>query len=350
MSENQNETSVVSSVIVKEYKCSFKLFKSQVEKLIQDSQWRIRGEQFKVHLNGAKYLDCQANFGLRPRPQGQAYVYQFFEFKNIDEPKKNNVTKVECTLVPEQVQSLELQECKRSKLGSTGDLIYLSPIRITYDELMAPESKYLDKEGTLNLTLKITIKLDCLDESMNMAKDYKEMLANAEDYYADATIHCRDGSIRVHKNVLAARSEYFEKMLSTKMKEGLSGVIAVKEMDMSVCQTILEYIYSGSVDQGKMNVEVLAEAEKMGLINLKKECSSKLINDLSTSNCVKMIEAADLHKDENLKNKAKEFIIENYDDLSGKLKAELFLYPDIAREVFEYQRKDLPAAKRMRLN
>jgi len=189
------------------------------------------------------------------------------------------------------------------------------------------------------------------NESMKMTEDYKEMLRNAEECYADATIICSDGSIRAHKAVLAARSEYFEKMLSTKMKEGLSGKIEVKDMEMSVCQTILEYIYSGNVDQDKMNVEVLAEAEKMGLINLKKECSSKLINDLSNSNCVKMIEAGDLHKDDDLKNKAKQFIIENYEELSDESKAQLFLLiPDIVREIFEYQREDLPLAKRKRVN
>merc|ERR1712200_109432 len=183
----------------------------------------------------------------------------------------------------------------------------------------------------------------------NLVKDYKDILTNAEDHYADVTIICNDGSVRAHKNVLSARSEYFDRMLSSTMKEGLTGVIEVKDMEMSVCQTILEYIYSGEVDQEKMNVEVLAEAEKMGLFTLKKECSSKLINDLSTSNCVKMIEAGDLHKDDDLKDKAKQFIIENYEDLSNESKAQLFLLiPDIVREIFEYQREDLPLAKRKR--
>merc|ERR1719228_1311119 len=130
-----------------------------------------------------------------------------------------------------------------------------------YGELIAPQSKFLDKYGTLNLGFKLTFKLNLkreTNESMKMTEDYKEMLTNAEECYADATIICNDGSIRAHKAVLAARSEYFEKMLSTKMKEGLSGKIEVKDMEMSVCQTILEYIYSGNVDQEKLNVEVLA--------------------------------------------------------------------------------------------
>ena len=201
---------------------------------------------------------------------------------------------------------------------------FRSPKIIPYGKLIAPNSKYLDKDGTLNLGFKVTLKVDSetgTDESQNLAEDYKKMLTNAEDYHADATIICKDGRIRAHKNILLARSEYFNAMLSTKMKEGLSGTVEVLHMEMSVCHVILEYIYSGKVEQDKMNVEVLAEAEKMGLLNLKKQCSTKLINNLNTSNCVEMIEAGDLHKDQELKIKAKKFIIENYQDLSHESKA-----------------------------
>ena len=106
--------------------------------------------------------------------------------------------------------------------------------------------------------IKVTLKLDfmpVIHTNMNLVKDYKDMLTNAN--HADVTIICNDGSVRAHKNVLTARSEYFNRMLSSTMKEGLTGVIEVKDMEMGVCQTLLEYIYSGEVDQEKLNVEVL---------------------------------------------------------------------------------------------
>ena len=67
-------------------------------------------------------------------------------------------------------------------------------------------------------------------------------------------------------------------------------------MKKCVSLSILEHIYCGKVEEDKMNLEVLEEAEKIGLLNLK-ECSTKVIKDLTTINCVKMMKDENLHRD-----------------------------------------------------
>lgn len=334
------QDSKISVTLEKEFKCSFKNFKSIVEKSIQ-ARLCMKSELTSFQKNDTKYLDFQVI--LRPSHiQPQEKLFYLAKVSNID----NNVTELKVEGGVENLEQHVSPELLKDKLQQRSITAFRFPTVSQYDKL-------LDSDGALNLTFKVTLKLDNktkTDESATLTENYKEMLINAEHYFTDAVFHCHNGIIRAHKNVLAARSEYFQNMFLSNMKEGLSGEIEVKHMEVSVCQTILEYIYTGKVDPGKMNVEVLAEAEKMRLMSLKKECSDKLIKDLAANNCVKMIEAADLHKDQDLKNKAKQFIIENYQDLTNDSKDELFHYPDIAREVFECVHKDLPIAKRMRVN
>jgi len=311
------------SVVTKKFVCSIKDFKSVEEKLSQAFVNVFVGEKFHIHMDGVKDLECRIIFSFVKKIL-QPDILHYHVVLSSDE----------------NIKGVKVQG------GALDNEHKLIKCQVPHNSIEC----ILDKDGALNLAFKMTFLLDKTDESVNMARDYKEMLMNSDQYHADAVIHCKDGSIRVHKGVLAARSQYFKAMFATNMKEGLSGEIEVKHLEMSVCRTILEYIYSGKVEPGKISLEVFAEAEKIGLVNLKKECSTKLIKDLSIINCVKMIEAGDLHKDQNLKNKARQFIINNYENLSNDSKTELFhLLPDIARDIFESQRKDVRVSKRRRI-
>jgi len=352
-----NGSSKTKLRITKEFQCSFKDFASLAERRkpnpLPENQERVpfligkvlmKSEDFSFEMNGVKYLDCEVAIFQAYRSSYDAWTFGIY-LKNIKSGIR--VFKVEGKQVNQWYDDYAVLE------DNVGENFYpCGRVVCGISEIPEFQNTLLDKDGSLIVAFKMTIKLDhkMENESVKLACDYKELLTNAEQFHADTIIHCNDGKIRAHKGILAARSEYFDKMLSTKMKEGLSGEIEVKHMEMSVCRTILEYIYSGKVESSQLNVEILAEAEKMGLFNLKKECSTKLIQDLSAGNCVKMIQAGDLHKDEDLKNKAKEFIIENYEDLTDKSKAALFQYPDIARDIYESTRnRDLPVAKRRRV-
>ena len=103
------------------------------------------------------------------------------------------------------------------------------------------------------------------------------MLKEADKFYADTVIHCKDGDIKCHKNIICKRSEFFNNMMAANMKEGRSGEIRLPEMMRDVCYTILEYIYTNHIEDTKIDLAVLIEADKMGLSRLQDECNKHFI-------------------------------------------------------------------------
>ena len=69
------------------------------------------------------------------------------------------------------------------------------------------------------------------------------------DHPFDVTLVVEDGKeFKAHRRVLSEASTFFEKLLSSDMKESNEGVIRL-EMITEVCITdILEFIYTGSVE------------------------------------------------------------------------------------------------------
>ena len=103
------------------------------------------------------------------------------------------------------------------------------------------------------------------------------MLKDADNYYADTVIHCMDGDIKCHKSLICKRSEYFNNMINANMKEGRSGHIKMPKTEKEVCYTVIEFIYSDVIEANKIDLQVLMEADKMGLLKLKEKCTNKFI-------------------------------------------------------------------------
>lgn len=68
---------------------------------------------------------------------------------------------------------------------------------------------------------------------------------NLRDDFLDATIHTKDKTFKVHRIIMAANSEYFETMFKTKFRES-NGVVEMKEMNSTLFECILEFVYTGT--------------------------------------------------------------------------------------------------------
>ena len=65
----------------------------------------------------------------------------------------------------------------------------------------------------------------------------------------DITLVVEDGKqFQVHRNVLSLASPFFEKLLSSDMKESNEGVIRLHTITESQMADILQFIYNGSVE------------------------------------------------------------------------------------------------------
>lgn len=236
---------------------------------------------------------------------------------------------------------------------------------VKHTDLFFPGSSLL-KEGRLTLACRITIKLcetanqtsqqaEYLEsqiqdnlENTSYNSDMKSMLYNAEDFFSDVVINCRDGTIPCHSSILSARSPYFLAMFNTPMKEKFSKVIEIQEMDKATCYVLLEFIYTGKVSNDKISLPLFEAADKYNIRDLMGHCSNHLKRKLNRGNCFQTLICADTHADSSLKDAAMDFILENSCILSSSSgwKDELSNYPLLLTEILEGVASANPQSKR----
>jgi len=72
----------------------------------------------------------------------------------------------------------------------------------------------------------------------------------------DVRFEADDGKIVIgHKNVLIAASPYFRGMLNN-FAERRKGLIKIRELDSTILQLLVDYIYTGEIMVTKENVQV----------------------------------------------------------------------------------------------
>jgi len=96
--------------------------------------------------------------------------------------------------------------------------------------------------------------------------------------HADLTILVQGEKIMAHKGILTVRSQYFERMFQSHMKESDSNTIEVNDVKPTVFNELLKFLYSGRQPQysGAETMLLLAAADKYGVDELKKICESLL--------------------------------------------------------------------------
>lgn len=115
----------------------------------------------------------------------------------------------------------------------------------------------------------------------------------------------------MHKAVLAARCEVFDRMFShSTMKEHVDNKVDIPDIKPEIIQRFLEFIYTGRIKGNLQDVagELLIAADKYSLETLKEACSRELVRSFTIENVSERLVLGDLHADHHLKTKALEFI------------------------------------------
>ena len=131
----------------------------------------------------------------------------------------------------------------------------------------------------------------------------------------DITLVVKDGEqFQAHRNVLLQASPFFEKLLSSDMKESNEGVIRLPTITQSQMAYILQFIYSGSVQiTSQENAEKLIEtADFLLLSNLKTIAGKFLEQHMTTETCISMNYLAEQYSCEELVASTRKFINSNF--------------------------------------
>ncbi|CAH1227075.1 KLHL11 [Branchiostoma lanceolatum] len=133
-----------------------------------------------------------------------------------------------------------------------------------------------------------------------------------EDKYTDFTLKSKGKEFRVHRNVLAACSPYFDTLFQTNMMEQQSGTATLNFTSAEVMEELLAYMYSGSLRvQEDMVEELLKTADHLLMVEVKDLCIQYLLEQLDVSNCLAMKALAEVYKADNLLKAANETIRKN---------------------------------------
>ena len=131
----------------------------------------------------------------------------------------------------------------------------------------------------------------------------------------DITLVVKDGKqFQVHRNVLSKASSFFEKLLSSDMKESNKGVIRLHTITESQMADILQFIYNGSVEiTSQENAEKLIEtADFLLLSKLKTIAGNFLEQHITSETCISMNFLAEQYSCEELVASTQKFINSNF--------------------------------------
>lgn len=132
------------------------------------------------------------------------------------------------------------------------------------------------------------------------------------DDYTDVTLKVGSEEIKAHKNILAARSDVFDAMFKSKMKEEQTGIIKVEDFKPHVIKQMMYYIYTNEVeDLPKMSLDLFEAAHFYNLIDLENMCKDYMVSNITVNNVTSLLELAEKFSLKDIQSNIDKFIKSN---------------------------------------
>ena len=151
--------------------------------------------------------------------------------------------------------------------------------------------------------------ISCLKKSSNQFGEFFDSVQ-----FSDVTFNIRGREFPAHKNILAARSQYFSAMFQHPTKENLTNQIEIEDVEPDVFHELLRFIYTGRVQIDKLETMVVGlfiAADKYLLDELKLKCENHFIRHMSPENCVFLLLNGNLKNPSEVLKKAAKFFRRN---------------------------------------
>lgn len=145
------------------------------------------------------------------------------------------------------------------------------------------------------------------------------------DLHSDVNFQIEDQTlglqtIKAHKSILVARSDYFKSLLSGGLLESESDTITINDSDYKSFRMVLYYLYTRNLDlQGVSECisEVFILASKYAITDLRLQLESIFAYNLSPENAVSLLLLGETHNSETLKRTCAEFILAHYEEVGA---------------------------------
>lgn len=113
---------------------------------------------------------------------------------------------------------------------------------------------------------------------------------------------------------MMSASDYFQALLGPNFREGRKKIINLPNIDGATLKVIIQFCYTGKVQINAENiVNILSAASAMELVLIEEKCEQFWNENLATFNCIDIFSLADKYNFRDLRQKALEFICENFE-------------------------------------
>ncbi|XP_043287592.1 BTB/POZ and MATH domain-containing protein 1-like [Venturia canescens] len=152
--------------------------------------------------------------------------------------------------------------------------------------------------------------------------------------FCDVTFVFDDKELPAHKVVLALRSEVFEAMFLSDMKEKDTSTVEIVDTKAEIFEEFLKYLYTGELnDLENKAEEMLLLADKYQVGELKDMCENFFLDNISEVNVIKNLIVADKYRCATLKKKATNILQINANVLKQAIMSESSETLSILKEV-----------------
>lgn len=143
----------------------------------------------------------------------------------------------------------------------------------------------------------------------SLSHDFSKLLN--KKLMSDIQLKCGERTFSAHKTILAARSSVFSTKFQNKTAESSSGTIYIEDIDDSLMDIFLKYLYSGNIHDDlteEIALNLYEVGEKYAMYGLMKICSNFLTQNMKKDNFLNILSLADTHSDERLMGVVVDFV------------------------------------------
>ncbi|XP_046354968.1 kelch-like protein 24 [Haliotis rufescens] len=149
--------------------------------------------------------------------------------------------------------------------------------------------------------------------------------------FCDTVISVEGKTFPCHRVILSAVSPYFNAMYTSGMRESLDGLVTIHNIQASVFQSILNFIYCGNiVITAENTMDMLHAASLFQISTLQQVCEKNFCENLSPQTCIAIWRISQAYSCTRLTEHAWNYIIDNFksvcrsEDFLELTKEELF--------------------------
>jgi kelch-like protein 1/4/5 len=159
------------------------------------------------------------------------------------------------------------------------------------------------------------------DESFTDTKHPNQLMNRVQKYaktglLTDVTLVCGQVEIPAHKIILVSASDYFSAMFTGGMVEAANPRVEIHGIDSQVLPLLVDFCYTGKIDLHEDTVEALMTAAcLLQLPTVRDACSAFFRKLLHPSNCVGIRLFADAQCCLNLRDAAKIYMEDNFQEV-----------------------------------